>query len=111
MYVMFIVGMVGTNGIAASPPKEDKPKPAEESKPEPKAEESKPAPKEESQPAPPKEEKKEAKESKKEEKKEKKEEKKEYETPKPVAGSRGETRVRTYDGHEHLFLTRASRSR
>ncbi|CEL57800.1 2-oxoglutarate dehydrogenase E2 component (dihydrolipoamide succinyltransferase) [Rhizoctonia solani AG-1 IB] len=72
----------------------------EEKKPEPAAEESKPAPKEESKPAPPppKEEKKEVKESKKEEKKEvkkeKKEEKKEYETPKPVAGSRGETRVK-----------------
>ncbi|KAF8707952.1 2-oxoacid dehydrogenases acyltransferase (catalytic domain), partial [Rhizoctonia solani] len=80
--------------------------PKEEKKPEPAAEESKPAPKEESEPAPapPKEEKKEVKESKKEEKsekkedkkekKEKKEDKKEYETPKPVAGSRGETRVK-----------------
>jgi 2-oxoglutarate dehydrogenase E2 component (dihydrolipoamide succinyltransferase) len=41
-------------------------------------------------------------------KKEKKEEKKEYETPKPVAGSRGETRVRTrqdWQAKEHLSLT------
>ncbi|KAG8688075.1 2-oxoglutarate dehydrogenase complex E2 component [Ceratobasidium sp. 423] len=84
----------GEGGASSSsqPPKEDK-APAEESKPE----EPKPEPpKEESKPAPPaKEERKEAKESKKEEKKEKKEDKKkEYETPKPVAGSRGETRVK-----------------
>ncbi|CAE6457517.1 unnamed protein product [Rhizoctonia solani] len=89
----------GEGGASSSsqPSKEEKkPEPAEESKPA--EEESKPAPKEESEPAPPpKEEKKEAKESKKEEKKEKKEDKKkekEYETPKPVAGSRGETRVK-----------------
>ncbi|CAE6521210.1 unnamed protein product [Rhizoctonia solani] len=78
----------GEGGASSSsqPPKEEKAQPAEESKPE----EPKPAPpKEESAPAPPaKEEKKEAKESKKEDKK------KEYETPKPVAGSRGETRVK-----------------
>ncbi|CAE7217229.1 unnamed protein product [Rhizoctonia solani] len=85
----------GEGGAASTsqPKEEKKPEPAEESKPA----ESKPAPKEE--PAPVKEEKKEAKESKKEEKKEEKKEKKEekkkeYETPKPVAGSRGETRVK-----------------
>ncbi|KDN50090.1 hypothetical protein RSAG8_01426, partial [Rhizoctonia solani AG-8 WAC10335] len=74
-----------------SPKEEKKSEPVEESKPA----ESKPAPPKE-EPAPPaKEEKKEAKESKKEEKKEKKEDKKkDYEAPKPVAGSRGETRVK-----------------
>ncbi|QRW19240.1 2-oxoglutarate dehydrogenase E2 component (dihydrolipoamide succinyltransferase) [Rhizoctonia solani] len=69
--------------------------PKEEKKPEPAAEESKPAPKEEKEEV--KESKKEEKSEKKEdkkEKKEKKEDKKEYETPKPVAGSRGETRVK-----------------
>ncbi|KAJ1311354.1 hypothetical protein OPQ81_009847 [Rhizoctonia solani] len=84
----------GEGGPSSQPPKEEKKPESTESKP---VEESKPAPlKEESEPAPPtKEEKKELKESKKEEKKEKKEEKKkEYETPKPVAGSRGETRVK-----------------
>ncbi|CAE6407895.1 unnamed protein product [Rhizoctonia solani] len=92
----------GEGGASSSsqPAKEEKKsEPAEESKP---AEESQPAPPKE-ETAPPKEEKKEekkaAKESKKEDKESKKEEKKEdkkkeYETPKPVAGSRGETRVK-----------------
>ncbi|KEP50484.1 2-oxoglutarate dehydrogenase E2 component (dihydrolipoamide succinyltransferase) [Rhizoctonia solani 123E] len=88
----------GEGGASSSsqPAKEEKkPEPAEESQP---AKESQPAPPKE-EPAPPKQEKKEAKESKKEDKESKKEEKKEdkkkeYETPKPVAGSRGETRVK-----------------
>ncbi|KAF8609317.1 dihydrolipoamide succinyltransferase [Ceratobasidium sp. AG-I] len=89
----------GEGGAASSSeaPKEEK---KEESKPAPEESKSEP-PKEESKPAPPppKEEKgpkKEEKEYKKEEKKsEKKDDKKEYkETPKPAAGSRGETRVK-----------------
>lgn len=85
----------GEGGAASSSeaPKQEK---KEESKPA--AEESKPEPpKEESKPAPPKEEKESKREEpKKEEKKsEKKDDKKEYkETPKPAAGSRGETRVK-----------------
>lgn len=75
--------------IAPPPQPKEEPKekqPAAESKPEP--------PKEESKPAPPKEEKKEVKKEEKKEKKEDKKDKKEYESPKPVAGSRNETRVR-----------------
>ncbi|CAE6504891.1 unnamed protein product [Rhizoctonia solani] len=84
-------GEGGASSSSQSPKEEKKSEPVEESKPA----ESKPAPPKE-EPAPPtKEEKKEAKESKKEEKKEKKEDKKkDYEAPKPVAGSRGETRVK-----------------
>lgn len=82
----------GEGGAASSSEAPKQEKKEEESKPA--AEESKPEPpKEESKPAPPKEE----KESKREEpkKEEKKDDKKEYkETPKPAAGSRGETRVK-----------------
>lgn len=86
----------GEGGAASSSEAPKQEKKEEESKPA--AEESKPEPpKEESKPAPPKEEKESKREEpKKEEKKsEKKDDKKEYkETPKPAAGSRGETRVK-----------------
>lgn len=97
---MFRVGFWVTNDWAAASseaPKEQASEPTETKSEPPKETEPAPPPPKEEQKESAKEQKKEDKKEKKEEKKDKKDdkkEKKEYETPKPVAGSRGETRVK-----------------